>query len=115
MLGREKKTRIFVHIISFGQKLVLPQNTQNHKKTINFWFQQKLPKTKTFFVGKGVFGMGEKVVFTNCVFEKLCSRENTIFRVFSAKHNSCSKICMLITQIIYESRGLFLNMAKRCF
>ena len=28
--------------------------------------------------------MGEKVGFTNCVFEKLCSSENTIFIVFSA-------------------------------
>ena len=28
--------------------------------------------------------MGEKVGFTNCVFEKLCFAENTIFIVFSA-------------------------------
>ena len=32
--------------------------------------------------------MGEEVVFTNCVFEKLRSPENTIFVVFSAKHRS---------------------------
>ena len=31
--------------------------------------------------------MGEKVGFTNCVFEKLCFPENTIFIVFSAKHS----------------------------
>ena len=35
--------------------------------------------------------MGEKVGFTNCVFEKLCSSENTSFIVFSAKHSSCNK------------------------
>ena len=29
--------------------------------------------------------MGEKVGFTNCVFEKLCSSENTSFIVFAAK------------------------------
>ena len=28
--------------------------------------------------------MGEKLGFTNCVFEKLCSSESTIFIVFSA-------------------------------
>ena len=28
--------------------------------------------------------MGEKVGFTNCVFEKLCFTETTIFIVFSA-------------------------------
>ena len=31
--------------------------------------------------------MGEKVGFTNCVFEKVCFSENTIFIVFSAKHS----------------------------
>ena len=31
--------------------------------------------------------MVEKVGFTNCVFEKLCFPENTIFIVFSAKHS----------------------------
>ena len=46
----------------------------------------------TFSLTKVFFGMGEKVVFTNCIFEKLCSPENTIFIVFSAKHSSCSKM-----------------------
>ena len=33
--------------------------------------------------------MGEKVGFTNCVFEKLCSffSESTIFIVFAEKHS----------------------------
>ena len=45
---------------------------------------------------KGVFfDMGEKVGFTNCVFEKLCSSENTNFIVLSAKHSSCKKNFML--------------------
>ena len=35
--------------------------------------------------------MVENVGFTNCVFEKLCFPENTIFIVLSAKH-SFSKI-----------------------
>ena len=35
--------------------------------------------------------MGEKGVFSNCVFERLCSSENTIFIVSSAQHSSCNK------------------------
>ena len=35
--------------------------------------------------------MGEKLGFTNCVFEKMCFSENTIFMVFSEKHSSCNK------------------------
>ena len=51
---------------------------------------QNLNKMTPFF--KMVFfDMGEKVGFTNCVIEKLCSSENTIFIVLSAKHSSCNK------------------------
>ena len=39
-----------------------------------------------FFLKKVFFDMVEKVGFTNCVFEKLCFPENTIFIVFSGKH-----------------------------
>ena len=55
--------------------------------------------------------------FTNCVFEKLCLSENTIFLVFSAKHSSCNKnSCMLKkTENFMKNSGLFLSMAKRCF
>ena len=41
----------------------------------------------TLFWKKVFFDMGEKVGFTNCVFEKLSLAENTIFIVFSAKHS----------------------------
>ena len=57
----------------------------------------------TPFFGKAVFDMGEKVGFTNCVFEKVCFSENTIFIVFSAKHSfSKNKNCMMKKQKIYE-------------
>ena len=47
--------------------------------------------------------MGEKVGFTNCVFEKVCFSENTIFIVFSAKHSfSKTKIVWWKKQKIYE-------------
>ena len=69
------------------------------------------------FLEKGVFfDMGEKVGFTNCVFEKLCFPENTIFIVFSAKHSfSKTKTVCWIKQKIYENSGLFLNMANGVF
>ena len=60
--------------------------------------------------------MGEKVGFTNCVFEKLCFAENAIFIVFSAKH-SFSKtrtVCWKNRNFMTNS-GLFLNMKKWCF
>ena len=62
------------------------------------------------------FDMGEEVGFANCVFEKLCSSQNTIFVVFSAKHSSCNKKAVRWKkQKILKNSGLFLNMAKRCF
>ena len=39
---------------------------------------------------------------TNCVFEKLCSSENPIFIVLSAKHSSCNKKRYVEKQKIYE-------------
>ena len=54
--------------------------------------------------------------FTNCVFEKLCSSENTVFRVFSAKHSSCNKkLYVENNRKCMRNSGLFLNMAKWCF
>ena len=50
---------------------------------------QNLNKMTSFL--KVFLDMGENLGFTNCVFEKLCSSENTIFIVFSAKHSSCNK------------------------
>ena len=47
--------------------------------------------------------MVEKVGFTNCVFEKLCFPENTIFIVFSAKHSfQKQKLYVEKKQKIYE-------------
>ena len=47
--------------------------------------------------------MVEKLGFTNCVFEKLCFTENTIFIVFSAKQSfSEAKMVCWEKQKIYE-------------
>ena len=60
--------------------------------------------------------MVEKVGFTNCVFEKLCFPENTIFIVFSAKHSfSKTKTVCWKNRKFMKNSGLFLNMAKWCF
>ena len=88
--GREKKTRIFVHTICFGQNFFWTKTVQTRKNYKNSGFSGNCPKPKkndTFSLKKVFFDMGEKVGFTNCVFEKLCFCENTIFIVFSAKHS----------------------------
>ena len=60
--------------------------------------------------------MGEKVGFTNCVFEKLCFPENTIFIVFSAKHSfSKTKTVCWKNRKFMKNSGLFLNMANGVF
>ena len=62
------------------------------------------------------FDMGEKVGFTNCVFEKLCFPENTIFIVFSAKHSfSKTKTVCGKNRKFMKNSGLFLNMANGVF
>ena len=72
--GREK-TRVFVHTICFGQTInSWPKTVQTRKHYKNSGFSGNLLKTKndTFFQKRCFFDMGEKVGFTNCVFEKLC-------------------------------------------
>ena len=64
---------------------------------------------------KVFFDMGEKVGFTNCVFEKLSS-ENTIFIVFSENTAvAIQKLYVNKNRQFMRNGGLFLNMTKRCF
>ena len=53
--------------------------------------------------------MGEKVGFTNCVFEKLCFTENTIVIVLSAKHSfsKAKTICWKNRKFIWKIVGCF--------
>ena len=53
--------------------------------------------------------MVEKVGFTNCVFEKLCFPENTIFIVFSAKHSfsKTETVCWKKTENLWKIVGCF--------
>ena len=96
-----RKTRIFVHTICFGQKLFLTKTVQTRKNYKNSGFSGNCPKLKLhLFFEKGFFDMGEKVGFTNCVFEKLC--KHYFYSVFSKTQLFKSKNCMLIKQKIYE-------------
>ena len=93
--GREKKNAHFrAHYLFWSKNLFWDHNSENQEKLItNCGFSGNCPKPKmTPFFGKRCFlTWVKKWAFTNCVFEKLCSSENTIFIFFSAKHNSCNK------------------------
>ena len=84
---------------------------QKHYKIV---VARELGKTKsdTF---KNVFGMGKKVAATNCVFQKLCSAENTVLLCFQQAQQLQQIMCMLNKQKIYENIGLLFNMAKGVF
>ena len=62
------------------------------------------------------FDMGEKVGFTNCVFEKLCFAEkNYFYSVF--RNTAFQKQNMYVehNRKSMKKSGLLLNMAKWCF
>ena len=61
--------------------------------------------------------MGEKVGFTNCVFEKLCFFfwKHYFYSVFSQTQLFKNQNCMLKNRKFMKNSGLFLNMAKWCF
>ena len=112
--GREKKrafscTLSVLAKISFGTKTV---QSRKHYKNRGFKGNcKKKKKTKmTPFLGKRVFfDMVEKVGFSNCVFEKLCFPENTIFIVFSAKHSfsKTKTACWKKTENLWKIVGCF--------
>ena len=92
MSGREKK-RAFSCTLSVLANIFFGPKQCKAGNTIKIGVSAEITKNKndTFSLKKVFFDMVEKVGFTNCVFEKLCFPENTIFIVFSAKH-SFSKI-----------------------
>ena len=102
---------IFVHTICFGQNVLGPKQWKPGS-TIKIVVATETAQNQKWLF----FGMGEKVVFTNCVFEKLSSSENTMFVVFSAQHSNCAK------KMHVEKHGkhmknteLCLNIAKSIF
>ena len=58
----------------------------------------------------------KKLGFTNCVFEKLCLSEHTIFIVFAAKHSfSNNKTVCWKKQKCIKNNGLFFEHGKIVF
>ena len=115
--GREKK-RASSCTLCFGHKLFWVQNSQNEENYIKIAVPTEIAENQKghhFYWKTCRLAWVKKVGFTNCVFEKLCSSENILFIVFSAKHSSCSKKAVLKNKKFMKSSGLFLNMARRCF
>ena len=74
-----RKTRIFVHTICFGPKMCWTKTVKTRKNNKNRGFSGNRPTPKmTPFLKKLFFDMGEKVGFTNCVFES-CALPKTLF------------------------------------
>ena len=101
--------------ICFGQNLcgAKTAKTRKHYKNSGFRGDCLKPKMTPFFDKK--IGMGDKVVFTNCVFSSLCSAENTISLVFQQRTAIAAKRCMLKKTESRKICRLFLNMAKGFF
>ena len=109
-----RKTRIFVHTICFGQKFFGAQNSEarkNFKITVSAEIAQNL---KWHFLGeKGVLGWKW---FLLTVFLKSCVFWKHYFIVFSAKHSSCNKKCMLKkTDNLWKVVGCFWTWQKGVF
>ena len=66
---------------------------KTRKNYKNIGFSGKCPKSKMtpFFEKVFLTWVKKWALFTNCVFEKLCSSENTMSIVLAAKHSSCNK------------------------
>ena len=77
--GREKKTRIFMHTICLGQKMVFGPKQLKPGKTIKILVSAEIAKSPKWhlFLKEVFFDMGDSVGFTNCVLDKLCSSERS--------------------------------------
>ena len=115
--GREKK-RAFSCTLPVLTKNFFGPKQCKPGKTIKIAVSAEIAQNQKWhlFWKKVFFDMGEKVGFTNCVFEKLCFPENTIFIVFSAKHSfSKTKTVCWKNRKFMKNSGLFLNMANGVF
>ena len=109
-LGREKNHAFSCTRSVLAKNMFWTKNSGKPGKTIKIGVSAEIAQNQTLhlFYEKGVFYMGEKVGFTNCVFEKLCSSENTIFIVF--RQNTAVAIKKLYVE---ENRKLMKIVA--CF
>ena len=83
-----KKARIFVATICFWTMVLFlcPFKVTKHYRNRGFSRYRRKPKMALLVV-KVPFGKGPRKGFTICDTPKLCSAENTLFIVFSAKHS----------------------------
>ena len=116
--GRQKTNAHFRAHYLFWANNFLTKTVKTRKSSKINGFSGNCPKPKmTPFLKKVLFfDMGEKVGFTSCVLEKLCSSENTMLIVFSAKHSSCNKktLCW-ITDNLWKIVGCFWTWRKGVF
>ena len=110
--GREKN-HFRAHYL-FWPKFFLDQNSVNQENYKNSGFSRNCPEPRMtpFSLKRCFFDMGEKVGFTNCVFERLCFFFffwKHYFIVFSAKHSfSKAKIaCWKKTENLWKIVGCF--------
>ena len=68
-----ENTRFRAHYLFWPKNFLWSKTVKTRKNNQNSGFSGDCPKPRM------TYGMGEKVGFTNCVFEKLCSSDNTIF------------------------------------
>ena len=107
--GREKNAH-FRACYLFWPNFFWTKAVKTRKNYKNSGFNGNCPKPKMthVFLKKVFCDMGEKVGFTNCVFEKLCSSENTIFIVLSANTAVPIKSCILEkSRKFMRNSGLF--------
>ena len=114
---REKKTAFRAHYLFWPKKFFGPKQ-RKPGKTLKIVVSAEIVQNLKWhlFFWKRCFWHGWKLGFTNCVFEKLCSSENTRFIVFSAKNSSCNKkLYVEKNRKFIQNSGLWSNMAKWCF
>ena len=114
--GREKK-RTFSCTLSVLAKHVFGPKQSKPGKTIKKVVSVEIAQNQKWrlFLGKVFSGMGEKVGFTNYVFEQLCSSENTIYSAFNKTLQLQWKTVCWKNRKYMNTSGLCLNMARRCF
>ena len=100
-----KNAHFRAHYLFWPKTFFGPKQCKPEKNIKYDGFSGNCPKPKMtpFFWKRCFLTWVERLGFTNCVFEKLCSSENTIFIVFSEKHCSCNqKAVCWEKQKIYE-------------
>ena len=103
-----------MHTIFFAQNLLGPETVKTRQNNKNSGFSGNCPKPKMtpLFWKRVFFSMGEKVIFTNCVFAKLC---HSIFLCFQQNTAVAVKQMYVEKQKIYEKLWVGSEHVKTVF